>query len=164
MPPGSYIVTASTRHKANLLHTSERLDHFNEVLFQTADEFGWMLEAWAIFANHYHLIANSTPTSGTLKALLKKLHAVSSIYLNKQDGTPGRQCWFQYFDTQLTFEKSYLARLNYVHNNPVRHGLVSDARSYKWCSAQWFFLRADKPFYETVSSFKIDQVNVWDDF
>ena len=33
--------------------------------------------------------------------------------------------------------KSYLARLNYVHQNPVKHGLVRVANQYRWCSAAW---------------------------
>jgi putative transposase len=31
---------------------------------------------------------------------------------------------YEFWDTRLTFEKSWFARLNYVHQNPVKHGLV----------------------------------------
>jgi len=30
-----------------------------------------------------------------------------------------------FWDTRLTFEKSWLARLKYVHHNPLYHGLVA---------------------------------------
>jgi putative transposase len=29
---------------------------------------------------------------------------------------------YNFWETKLTFEKSYLARLNYVHQNAVKHG------------------------------------------
>ena len=72
--------------------------------------------------------------------------------------------WYRAWDTRLSYERSYLTRLAYVHNNPVRHGLVQDAQEYPWCSARWFADRADRPFYKSVMSFKTDRVNVYDDF
>jgi putative transposase len=57
-----------------------------------------------------------------------------------------------------------MARLNYVNQNPVKHGLVKCASDYTWCSASWFEKTASKPFNKAVSSFKIDKVNVIDDF
>src|SRR6266568_1178059 len=58
----------------------------------------------------------------------------------------GRRVWFQYHDTQLTFEKSYLARLKYVNENPVHHGIVLRATNYGWCSARWFEDHAERAF------------------
>jgi hypothetical protein len=38
--------------------------------------------------------------------------------------------WFQSWDTQLTNEGSWLARLKYTHENAVHHGLVPQATHY----------------------------------
>ena len=40
--------------------------------------------------------------------------------LNRIDDTPGRRVMYKFWDTRLTFEKSWLARLNYVHQNAVK--------------------------------------------
>jgi putative transposase len=72
--------------------------------------------------------------------------------------------WDQYWDTHLTFQKSYLARLHYVHNNPVHHGLASIASAYPWCSAAWFERTASPSFVQTVYNFPSDGLNVQDDF
>ena len=66
--------------------------------------------------------------------------------------------------TALTFEKSYLARLNYVHQNPVKHRLVRRAADYRWCSAAWFERTATVAQVKTIYSFKIDRVKVEDDY
>jgi putative transposase len=58
----------------------------------------------------------------------------------------------------------YLARLNYVHQNPVRHGLVPVANQYPWCSAAWFERTASEAMVKSIYLFKIDQVRVMDDF
>jgi putative transposase len=135
-----------------------------ELLFRCADEFGWNLEAWSILNNHYHFIAKSPEDPQTLRRFLGKMHMLSSKEFNLKDETPGRKVWYQYHDSHITFEKSYLARLNYIHNNPVKHGVVDRAENYKWCSAAWFEQSAPKAFVATVQSFKTDRLEVGDDF
>ena len=83
--------------------------------------------------------------------------------MNKLDQTPARKVWYRCFDTHLTFEKSYLARLAYVHHNPFKH-LGIPPEDYPFCSAKWFIEEGEKPFVETVLSFKTDSVKVEDDF
>jgi hypothetical protein len=56
--------------------------------------------------------------------MLGVLHTRAGGWINRLDNTPNRKVWHNFWDTKLTYEKSYLARLNYVHQNPVRHGLV----------------------------------------
>ena len=162
--PGIYMVTAGTLHKERFLRSAEHLDLVQDQLFATADEFGWRLEAWAVLANHYHFVARSSDDPASLAAFLRKLHACTARELNRRDERPGRKVWFQYWDSHVTFEKSYLARLHYVHENPVHHGVTSVATSYRWCSAVWFENNASAAFRATIQNMPIDRVNVADDF
>ncbi|NGX42959.1 MAG: hypothetical protein K940chlam7_01249 [Chlamydiae bacterium] len=161
---GIYMVTAGTYLKKHHFNSSEKLTLIQNKIFELADEFEWELQAWAIMVNHYHLIARSRADPKSLSSFIGALHRISAKELNQIDGTPGRRVWYQYWDRHLSFEKSYLARLNYVNQNPVKHGIVEDATKYRWCSAAWFEETADRPFRRTVESFKIDRVNVFDDF
>ena len=162
--PGLYIVTAGTYEKLPHLSSTLRLDFFAESLFACATEFGWDLRAWAVLANHYHFVGASPSAPETLRRLLGKLHMQTAKQLNLWDNTPGRKVWFQFWDSHITFERSYLARLNYVHYNPARHGVVPVAENYKWCSASWFAQNAPPAFVNAVKSFQIDRVKVPDDF
>jgi putative transposase len=161
---GTYIVTAGTYEKAHLFRGPDRLGRLEAALLSLAKEAGWRLEAWAVFSNHYHFIAHAGPGSKDLATFIKGLHGSTSRYVNELDSAAGRQVWFNYWDTQLTFERSYLARLNYVHQNPVKHGLVRVANQYPWCSAAWFERTASTAQVKTIYSFKIDRVKVEDDF
>ena len=114
-----------------------KLDFFQRSLFECAREFGWDLRALVVLANHYHFVAASSNPE-TLRKFLGKLHMQTSKQLNLWDNTPGRKVWFQFWDSHITYERSYLARLNYVNQNPVRHGIVAVAENYQWCSASWF--------------------------
>jgi hypothetical protein len=96
--------------------------------------------------------------------MIRKLHGTMSIWVNKLDRSPGRKIWHNYRETILDIEGSYLARLNYVHQNPVHHGLVPVANQYPWCSAAWFESTASPAQVRTIYEVKMDRVNVPDDF
>jgi putative transposase len=92
------------------------------------------------------------------------LHRELALRLNRIDAASGRRVMYEFWDTHLTFEKSWLARLNYVHQNAVKHGLVPVANQYPWCSAGWFESNARAGFVKSVYSFKTDAIKVPDDF
>ncbi|RYG87728.1 MAG: hypothetical protein EON58_20495 [Alphaproteobacteria bacterium] len=162
--PGAYMVTGATYEKAHRLTTRARLDAFEQLLLEEIAAAGWSTQAWAVFSNHYHLILHSPDEGGELSLVLKKVHSISARTLNAEDGVVGRKVWYQHRDTQLTYSKSYLARLNYVIQNPVRHGLVEESYRYRWCLARWFEECGDAAWVQTVTSFPTDKVNVADEY
>jgi putative transposase len=161
---GLYLVTAGTLHKQRLFNGSERLSLLEERLLALANRYRWQVEAWAVFPNHYHFVVRGCPESANLRRFITHLHADTARELNRLDGQPGRKVWHNFWDTKLTFEKSYFARLNYVHQNAVKHGIVPVANQYRWCSAVWFERVATPAMVQTIYSFKTDQVEVLDDF
>jgi len=140
------------------------LNFLHNLLLELAEKYGWRLEAWAIFANHYHFIANSPEDPSNLNKFITHLHANSARELNRLHGTPGRQVWFQFWESHISYQASYLARLNYVITNPVKHKFVNIAENYPWCSAAWFKANSRKSYYETVMRMKTDQLEIIDDF
>jgi len=77
---------------------------------------------------------------------------------------PRQKVWFQYWESHLTFQHSYFARLSYVHQNPVRHNLASTPSLYPWCSAAWFKRKATPAFFKTIMTFPNDKLEIPDDF
>jgi putative transposase len=161
---GVYIITAGTHYKEHFFNSPAKLTLLESHLLALTKQSQWQLEAWAVFSNHYHFIARSLPEATDLGKLIKQLHANTARELNRLDQTEGRKVWYNFWDTKLTYQQSYLARLNYVHQNPVRHGLVPVANLYNWCSAAWFERVASLATVKTIYSFKTDEVMVRDEF
>lgn len=164
---GAYFVTCGTYLKNHRYREPDRRDFLCAALMETAREYGWKLEAWAVFSNHYHLVARSPAEAENAESLsnwLGELHSGTGEFVNARDGTPGRKVWHNFRETWLTFEKSYFARLNYTHQNAVKHGLVAEASRYRWCSAGWFERSCPAGHVKTIYSFKTDKLNVPDDF
>ena len=159
-----YFVTAGTLHKKHLFDTPDKRDLLERHVLALAKGSGWQIEAWAVFANHYHIVVRGNPASQNLGEFLHDLHGISARELNKLEGVKDRPVWFNFRDTKLTVQMSYLARLNYVHQNAVKHKLVRVANQYPWCSAAWFERVASAAQVKTIYGFKIDRVKVEDDF
>ncbi|HMO05507.1 MAG TPA: transposase [Kiritimatiellia bacterium] len=161
------MVTAGTYLKQPFFTEGERLGGLHQGLLKYAEQYGWQLEAWAVFPNHYHFVGHSpehATDATSLSAFIKHFHGRASAWLNRLDAAPGRKVWHNYWDTRLTSETSYLARLHYVHQNPVRHGIAPVANQYRWCSAAWFERTARPAMVKTIYGFNIDDLDVPDDF
>jgi putative transposase len=161
---GAYIITAGTYRKQRFFRSPKCLTYLCETLLQLAARHEWKLEAWAVFPNHYHLVAISEGKKPRLGRFIGHLHTVTAKEINLWDKTPGRKVWFQYWESHITYQKSYLARLNYVHANAVRHGLVRLPEQYEWCSAARFQRRTDRAFHQTVMRIRSEGIRVVDDF
>lgn len=101
------------------------------------------LLAWVVLKEHYHLIAVPRHPEVIPKAI-QKLHSDSSRQWNLEDHTPGRACWYQYWDTTPWTEGDVASRVNYIRRNPVKHGYVTNSEEWKWSSYREFLL-ADEP-------------------
>jgi len=161
---GIYMVTAGTLHKEHFFQDPARLQLLHDRLLEYAAEFRWELQAWAVFSNHYHFVAASPDNPATLSKFLGKLHMKTAQAVNILDRAPGRKVWYQFWDSHITFENSYWPRLRYVQENAVRHGLVLVASEYPWCSAGWFERTAEGAVKKRLASYKMDQLEIPDDF
>jgi REP-associated tyrosine transposase len=159
---GIYIVTCGTYLKQPLYRAPEDLDLFQSQFFAVAKKHRMMLHAWCFLINHYHLVLGAA--SNSLEAFFRHLHSVAAIELNRRHGAAGRKVWFQYYDTLITNEKSYFARLKYVQENAVHHRVVMNAENYRWCSARWLADNASRGFVRAVREASLERVNVHDDY
>jgi len=159
---GVYLITARTAGQIHHFAKDSMKDWLEQTLFDIAEKCGWKLEAWAVLSNHYHFIAHVGEGEGNANSLrsgVTKLHSLATQELNRRDGTPGRtRLWQNFWDTHLTLQHGYLARLNYVHRNAVHHGIVHLATDYKWCSAREFKKAVTPAWLKTVASFQFTEI------
>ena len=164
LPNNTYMVTAGTYQKKAYFNTPDKLDFLRNTILEELSRLNWLLEAWAIMANHYHFIAQISESPDSLRSIIQSVHSKTAIWLNSIDNMPARRVWFQYWDSCITYERSYWARLKYVHTNPVKHGLVENASQYPWCSFSWFIHNTESDFRHSVLSMPVDKIAVYEDF
>ncbi|UIR57386.1 transposase [Sphingobacterium sp. SRCM116780] len=122
-------------------------------------EKGLNLYAWVIMSNHIHLIATAKEGYELVNIIrdLKKYTSkmiIASIETNTQESRKEWMIWmfkragvknsnnklYQFWQQdnhpiELSTNEMLTQRLNYLHENPVAAGLVSEAQHYKYSSA-----------------------------
>ena len=88
--------------------------------------------AWCLMSSHIHLVVRAG--NDPLEKLMKPLHTGYAIWKNKRVGRLGPVFSGRYI-SPLEEEEAYLLELiRYVHNNPVRAGVVSRPELSGWSS------------------------------
>jgi putative transposase len=160
-----YFITASLYEKKRILDESVK----EKLLFSLSTScrrYGWQLEDWVILDNHYHIMVNAPEKSGNIAEFIAEYHKFTALFVKKN--IPASATWPKvfnnYWDTCITYEKSYYARLNYLYNNPVKHRYVQNAQDYRWGS---FPIRynLERAYVEKLAQeFPCDALNIHDDF
>ena len=109
------------------------------------------LIAYVLMPDHFHLISN--PRDGRIVEFLRELksHAAKAIVqASKQFRFPkteeGHQVWQESFKAVPLWSSFMIwQKINYIHRNPVKAGLVKSAKDYHWSSFSSFYSISDEP-------------------
>ena len=128
------------------------------------DRFGWEFQHWVILDNHYHVLAKSRQ-GNDLVSIMKNIHSVSGFRI-KQATQAQNPIWWNYWDYCPRDENDYFRHLNYLFNNPVRHGYITDLNDYPFSSFHQYFKQQGRdelvrqfrayPEYKTLFSVEDD--------
>jgi putative transposase len=107
-----------------------------EAMLYNADNLKhYQLHAFVVMANHVHLLV--TPAVA-LANLTKSLKGITAKRGNQMLGLTGTPFWQEESYDRLVRDRLELGKIwNYIEQNPVRAGLVTDAADYRWSSAGW---------------------------
>ncbi|MEJ2188674.1 MAG: transposase, partial [Acidobacteriota bacterium] len=97
---------------------------------QVAERNGLALYAWALLGNHYHLVVRMGPAP--LSHSMKSLQQLVTRARNRTANVFGPM-WQGRFKAKQVNDHSYLSQLiAYVHLNPVKAGIVTRPKKYRW--------------------------------
>ncbi|HMP83763.1 MAG TPA: transposase [Verrucomicrobiota bacterium] len=95
----------------------------------------YRLGAWVIMPNHLHLLVDVWDTP--LSELIKSWKSFTGREANKLLGRSGEFWEREYMDTVIEDEKHRQTAVRYIENNPVKAGLVREAKDWPWSSARF---------------------------
>ena len=132
-----HLSAACYEHKPLIGHTFSRILNFENSLLKTICINVDKIFGYSFLPNHYHVLVKVND----IKLLLNKIfkfHRQSAIEWNKTDNTIGRKVWCNVMDTGIKGESHFWAVMNYIHNNPVKHGYVKKWQDWPFSSADDF--------------------------
>lgn len=131
-----YFITASTHKKRPLLN-DEIKSQLPLLMQQEFQNCQWQFQHWVILNNHYHILVYSNKGED-LGKIIGRIHFKSGQLIRK--AFPDyKHIWWNYWDYCPRNEKDYFIRLNYLFNNPIKHGYVQNLHDYPFSSFHRYF-------------------------
>ena len=144
LPGYAHHVIQRGNNRQSIFASTQDFQFMLELLEANARKFQVAIHAYVLMDNHFHLLA----TPQTAEGLPQMMQAVGRSYVRYFNDTHRRTgtLWEgRYKSTVIQNERYLLACMVYIDLNPVRAGMVAQARDYSWSShAHYLGLRTDK--------------------
>jgi REP element-mobilizing transposase RayT len=151
---GLYFVTFTITQWVDVFTREVYVNIFLDSLRYCQKEKGLLVYAWVVMSNHVHLIIRSEqePLSDTIRDI-KKFTSTQIVNSIEQHPKESRKSWLLwllkkegritfwqagYHGEEITSDSFMKSKVDYIHNNPVRAGIVSKAEEYTNSSALTF--------------------------
>ncbi|GAB4198888.1 MAG: transposase [Wenzhouxiangellaceae bacterium] len=138
-----YHITARGNRREVIYQDNDDREYLLELLGQCCKRFNWLCYAYCLMDNHYHLLVE-TPDANLSKGM-RHLNGVYTQAVNRRHHRVGHV--FQgRFKAILVEADSYLLELSrYIVLNPVRAGIVYEAKDWPWSSYLGTLRRRSRP-------------------
>ena len=161
----SYHLTAACyEHLPHIGHSIERMNRFAAEWLDVLHARAGIVTAWVLLPNHYHALVRTDRVLDLLKAL-SQLHGRTSHAWNNEENTRGRQVWCKATETVMKSDGHFLATVNYLHHNPVKHRYTEKWTDWPWSSAAaWLEETGRTAAEEQWRKYPIQEYGIgWDD-
>jgi putative transposase len=127
-----HFVTFSCYQRLDYLGTGEARDLFEEALQRVRSRYAFSVIGYVVMPEHVHLLV-SEPKEVQLSIALQGLK-LSVTRRSKQ-----RPFWLaRYYDFNIVSEGKLREKLNYIHWNPMKRGLVDRLEDWRWSSYRFY--------------------------
>jgi len=131
-PGALYHITSRGNLREKIFFQDSDRERFLEILRRTKERYGYLLHAYVLMDNHYHLILE-TPLSN-MAQIMQNINTIYTVYVNTKYNRSGHLFQGRY-KSIIVDKDSYLLELSrYIHLNPVRAEIVDSPEEYKWSS------------------------------
>ena len=126
--PHRYSLTFCAHDRRPLFDDHELADCVRQQILRTATDDGYVVIAYCIMPDHVHLLVEGSDASAKLSDFVKRAKQYSGFHGKNLIGI--RVWQTGYFERVLRESDDTRTLVAYILDNPVRKGLVTDARDY----------------------------------
>ena len=120
-------------NKEYIFYQEEHIKKYIKLLLDSANKYNITLISYCIMNNHAHLLLN-VKTIDDMSKYMKSINTSYAKYYNKYENRVGF-VFRNRFESEPIYEENYLFNcIAYIHNNPVKAGIVTFPRDYPFSS------------------------------
>ena len=132
VPSGVYHLTARGNNREPIYLDDTDCRTFMSMLARVAEKYRWIVLAYCLMRNHYHLIVQ-IPFGGLSRGI-DELNGGYARRTNRRHGRTGHLFGRRFHSTLIEGDTHLLEACRYVVLNPVRAGLCAEPEAWPWSS------------------------------
>jgi len=113
--------------------TERNLELYLGLLGEYAPKNACEIHAYVLMPNHVHLLLTPRTGDGCTR-VMREVHQRYSQWMNRTMGRIGTLWQGRFWSSPVDTASYFFACQRYIELNPVRAGLVGDAKNYRWSS------------------------------
>jgi REP element-mobilizing transposase RayT len=129
---GIHHVTMRGNNRATIFHDDRDYEAFLGRLASTVKDFAWLLHAYVVMPNHFHLLVE-TPQPNLGRGMLILNGSYARRYNARYDHV-GHVFQTPYSSKLVLTDAHFVESCRYIVNNPVRAGLCARPDQWRWTS------------------------------
>jgi putative transposase len=157
-------ITSSTYRRAQVFRSRRFCQYFVQRLEEVRQKMNCLLTGWVLMPEHFHLLLKPQPAEST-PLVIKELKEETARRILKTLRENQQYPWCEKMLARLRLpptvhdeshfrlwnrrfhpfdvysDEKRREKLNYMHNNPVKRGLVSSPGDWQWSSWKFYFLQ-----------------------
>lgn len=134
-----YHITSRGNLRDRIFYDDQDRERFLEILSRTKERYGFLLHAYALMDNHYHLLIE-TPKAN-ISQIMQNINTSYTVYINRKYQRCGHLFQGRFKGINVDKDGYLLALSRYIHLNPVRARVVQRPEDYPWTSYREFIKR-----------------------
>jgi len=138
---GYYHIMLRGNERKNVFNDDDDKQQFIEALKDKKQESRFYLHAFCLMDNHIHLLI-SEGTEDVTKAI-KRITVSYVYYFNKKYKRVGHLFQDRFKSEVIEQDSNILCLARYIHQNPVKAGIVQKAADYRWSSYSGYLDRGN---------------------
>jgi putative transposase len=131
-----HFITFSCYHRLPFLDAEAR-NVFLEILEEVRQKYLFRLAGYVVMPEHVHLLLGE-PQIGTLSTVLQVVK--QRVARRVHDVIRGQIWQRRFYDFNVFTDEKVTEKLLYMHENPMKRGLVLSAEEWVWSSARFYSL------------------------
>lgn len=146
-----HYITCSCYQRKAFLGSAARRDLFLKIFEQVRQKYEFQVVGYVVMPEHFHLLIGE-PDDGNVSLVMQVLKQrvsrqcrARSRGQSSDDATPPAFWHTRSYDFNVFTKKKVVEKLDYIHWNPVKRGLVASPDQWRWSSFRYYALGEEGP-------------------
>ncbi|HML35409.1 transposase [Sporomusa sphaeroides] len=130
---GFYHIVFRGINRLHLFEEDSDFIYFLNNLQHLKHEMQFEIHAYCLMSNHVHMLIKER-APGDISLIMKRLLTKYAMYFNRKYDRSGALISSRYKSVPIEIDEYFIPLLCYIHQNPIRAGIVSIAEEYRFSS------------------------------